>query len=118
VALINCPECQREVSDRALACPHCGNPFTAAAARSPAPPPPAYSPQTVVQLGKSRSFAVLLAIVLGGLGAHKFYLNRPGWGVVYLLFCWTFIPSILGLIEGLLYLGMSEDSFRFKYGPA
>jgi hypothetical protein len=27
VALIDCPECQRSVSDRAAACPHCGHPI-------------------------------------------------------------------------------------------
>lgn len=27
MALINCPECEREVSDQALACPHCGHPI-------------------------------------------------------------------------------------------
>jgi hypothetical protein len=27
--LITCPECQREISDRALSCPGCGNPMHA-----------------------------------------------------------------------------------------
>ena len=27
MAIINCPECGREVSDKALTCPHCGNPI-------------------------------------------------------------------------------------------
>ena len=27
MALMNCPECEREVSDRAMACPHCGYPL-------------------------------------------------------------------------------------------
>jgi hypothetical protein len=26
VALIECPECQRQISDMAAACPHCGHP--------------------------------------------------------------------------------------------
>lgn len=26
--LINCPECQKQISDKAAACPHCGNPMT------------------------------------------------------------------------------------------
>lgn len=26
MSLINCPECDREISDRAAACPHCGCP--------------------------------------------------------------------------------------------
>ncbi|MEQ9393285.1 MAG: hypothetical protein RLO03_13865 [Balneola sp.] len=27
MALINCPECQKQVSDKADACPNCGNPL-------------------------------------------------------------------------------------------
>ena len=27
MALIECPECKKEISDKATACPHCGNPF-------------------------------------------------------------------------------------------
>ncbi len=27
MALINCPECNREISNKAAACPHCGNPM-------------------------------------------------------------------------------------------
>ena len=30
MALISCPECKREVSDRAESCPHCGCPLAAA----------------------------------------------------------------------------------------
>jgi len=31
MALVACQECNREVSDRASACPHCGNPMAARA---------------------------------------------------------------------------------------
>lgn len=27
MALINCPECGKEISDKAISCPHCGNPM-------------------------------------------------------------------------------------------
>ena len=27
MALINCPECNKEISDKATNCPHCGNPI-------------------------------------------------------------------------------------------
>ncbi len=64
---------------------------------------------------RNKIAAALLAIFLGGFGIHKFYLGRPGWGILYLLFCWTFIPALIGFIEGILYLVMSDESFEKKY---
>ena|SRR5579859_314889 len=110
MALIYCRECGKQISDQAATCPSCGAPVSAR-------PPAAVTP-VVVTAPKSRSLAILLALLLGGLGFHKFYLNSPGWGVIYLLFCWTFIPAIIGLIEGLNYLSMSEQVFQQKYGGA
>lgn len=68
--------------------------------------------------GKSKLAAALFALLLGGLGVHKFYLGSVGWGLVYLLFCWTFIPAFVGFIEGILLLVMSESEFNQKYGYA
>lgn len=45
---------------------------------------------------------VLLAIFLGGIGVHKLYAGYVGRGILYLLFCWTYIPTIIGLIEGIM----------------
>jgi TM2 domain-containing membrane protein YozV len=42
---------------------------------------------------------ILLALFLGSFGVHHFYLRRTGLGIVYLLFFWTGIPSLLGFIE-------------------
>lgn len=41
----------------------------------------------------------LLAFFFGGLGAHKFYVKKTGIGVVYLIFCWTYIPFIIALCK-------------------
>jgi TM2 domain-containing membrane protein YozV len=65
---------------------------------------------------KSRMVAALLAFFLGGLGAHKFYLGQTGWGILYLLFCWTFIPTLVSLVEGCLYILSTERQFALKYG--
>jgi len=54
---------------------------------------------------KDPTTAVLLALFLGGLGAHKFYLGQTGLGVLYLLFCWTTIPSIIALFEAFVIAG-------------
>lgn len=37
-------------------------------------------------------------------------------GIVYVLFCWTAIPAIVGFIEGILLLVMSDEDFVNKYG--
>ena len=42
---------------------------------------------------------VLLALFLGGFGAHHFYLGRIGLGILYLCFSWTPLPWLLGFIE-------------------
>lgn len=110
MALMSCRECGKQVSDLAAACPHCGAPIASRFQSAPTP--------IMVTAPKSRSLAVLLAMLLGSLGIHKFYLNSPGWGVLYILFCWTFIPAIIGFIEGVLYLMMSDQEFQRKYGGA
>ena len=48
---------------------------------------------------KNNTTAVLLALFLGGLGIHKFYLGETGMGILYLLFCWSGIPSIVAFFE-------------------
>lgn len=64
---------------------------------------------------KSKTIAIVLAVLFGGLGIHKFYLGRPAAGMLYLLFCWTFIPLILSLVDAVLYLLMSRDTFNDRY---
>ncbi len=52
----------------------------------------------------------VLAIFLGGLGVHKFYAGKSGAGVAMILFCWTGIPSVIGLIDGIVGLTKKADS--------
>jgi TM2 domain-containing membrane protein YozV len=65
--------------------------------------------------GRIRIVAALYAILLGWLGIHKFYLGRMGWGIVYLAFSVTFIPAIVGVIEGIGYLTMTDEAFNATY---
>ncbi len=60
---------------------------------------------------KDATVAILLALFLGGFGAHKFYLGKTGAGILYLLFCWTLIPSFVALIECFL---LSERVRRYN----
>ncbi len=67
---------------------------------------------------KDKTTAGLLGIFVGGLGIHKFYLNRPGQGIIYIVFCWTFIPAFVGFIEGIIYLTQSPEDFNARYNNA
>lgn len=64
---------------------------------------------------KSRTLAVGLSLVFGGLGLHKFYLDKPGMGVLYMLFCWTGIPSLVGLFEAVKYIRMDDEEFLRRF---
>ncbi|WP_218184986.1 TM2 domain-containing protein [Paenibacillus sp. 1_12] len=74
------------------------------------------NPNNIYTPNKSKTTAGILAILLGGLGVHHFYLENIVLGIVYLLFCWTGIPSIIAMIEGIVYLTSSDQSFNRKYG--
>ncbi len=129
----NCPSCGAPVALNTTECKYCGEEF----AMTPPPNPQiqqnvpretqsvvsnhiyvntSSEATVVITGGKSKVLAGILAILFGGLGIHKFYLGKVGWGIVYILFCWTYIPSLLGLIEGIIYLASSEENFDRKYG--
>lgn len=57
------------------------------------------------QARREEIVGVLLAVFLGGFGAHHFYLHRNGLGILYLLFGWTGIPVLLGFIEAFFMPG-------------
>jgi len=63
----------------------------------------------------NRTIAILLALFLGGIGAHKFYMGKPGLGVLYVVFCWTYIPAIVALVELITYIAIGEKEFRKRY---
>jgi TM2 domain-containing membrane protein YozV len=97
-----CHACGSAIDARAEICPACG-------VRQPgsANPP-----------GKSRAIAAALALLLGSFGIHKFYLGQVAWGILYLVFFWTYIPGLIGWFEALYFLTRSnEDWARAHGGP-
>ena len=67
--------------------------------------------------GKDKMVAGLLAIFLGGFGVHHFYLGSTTAGIVILIatFCTCGATGIIGLIEGIMLLVMSDADFNAKY---
>jgi len=96
-----CVNCGASIDSRAEICPGCG-------VRQPSLRRPGKIDRRVA--------AAIFAILLGSFGVHRFNLGQVGWGILYVLFCWTLIPAVAGLIEGILYLTMSNEEFEAKYG--
>lgn len=118
-----CPQCGAPVADNATKCEYCGAAITPTktATAQPAGQPnvvyaqPTVNPERANWPIKSKIVAGILALLLGSLGVHKFYLGQTGKGILYLIFCWTYIPSILGFIEGLMILCSNDENFQIKY---
>lgn len=64
---------------------------------------------------KNKTTAMIFALLLGGIGVHRFYLWNYFIGFLYLLFCLTFIPLIISLIEAVYFLCISKQEFDIKY---
>ena len=102
-SMIPCYGCEKPLHRSAVACPHCGAMQT----------PPSAADYCGTS-GKSRVTAGVLALLLGGIGVHKFYTGAWGWGIVYLLFCLTYIPALMALAEGIRYLVLTPEDFDRK----
>ena len=97
-----CPGCGVVLHKDAPQCPQCGLPQPDMAAKATGT--------------TSRVIAIVLALLVGSIGVHKFYLGRIGMGILYLVFCWTFIPAIVAFVEAIIYVTMTDEAFTKKYG--
>src|SRR5437588_10856041 len=106
MALISCSECGHKVSDKASACPSCGNPLgepatsaspvtarTSGASQMAVEPPV----QTIEQTGKQYKGAQLLGGIAMVLGVVLVMTHADALGAVLLAGC--LIPSIYGRFD-------------------
>ncbi|HEX3625280.1 MAG TPA: NINE protein [Verrucomicrobiae bacterium] len=83
--------------------------------------PPLVAPSTFNPRASNKIPAGVCAILLGGLGIHKFILGYTGAGLIMLLIsiltCGIIWPvlHIIGLIEGIIYLCKTDDEFVRTY---
>lgn len=64
---------------------------------------------------KDKAVAIILTFFLGSFGIHKFYLGHNFAGVMYLIFCWTFIPALLSIFDFLGLVLMTDQVFNAQY---
>lgn len=62
---------------------------------------------------KKRLLTAVLAFLFGNFGIHRFYLNQPGLGILYLLTCGLF--GIGSIIDTIAFLLMDDDVFDARY---
>ena len=130
--MTECPFCESEISESAKKCRHCGEWVSrdclscgtpvlrewaargrCASCQGRVAVAGEFSP--ALPSRRNRGMAGLFALLLGGIGAHKFYLGKPIQGLFYMVFCWTLIPALFGLVEGITYLASTDEAFGAKY---
>lgn len=111
--MIGCPACNKSIARDSTLCPHCGatiadaaptqrlshSPFEVTLLQGMTDHQRLLFQQQMAAARKSEGAALALTLLLGSVGAHRFYLGEFGLGVLYLLFCWTFVPLIISVVE-------------------
>ncbi len=64
---------------------------------------------------RNKFLALAITFFAGGFGLHKFYLGEKITGILYLLFFWTFIPSVLAVFDFIGLILISDNNFNIKY---
>lgn len=82
---------------------------------NPAPAPASDTDQN----DRNRFIAAMLALVVGTLGIHRFYLGRTGSAITMLILTCTIVGLIISapwsLIDTIRYLMMSDREFASRY---
>ena len=120
-----CTKCGAVNDESAQFCATCNAPMSS---------PGGYQPMQSVNQGQSEAMtdwkalgadkkilAGVLGIVLGGFGIHKFVLGYTTEGVIMLLATvltcgiLAIVPSVIGIVEGIIYLTKSDQEFVQTY---
>lgn len=114
-----CPRCGNRVSEDSRYCPRCGEPlWTDGSDRYCNPSFLANDAFATGPAGISRGITAILAIIGGAFGVQYFYTRKTTAGIICLIVslctCCT-IGSILGVIQGIYMLMISNDEFYRRY---
>lgn len=143
MSLIQCRNCGHSISDKAtrcpncgatttpqINCPECGQPMDASMSSCPNCGFPRYQNKAISDdvfsngpSGKSRGIAAILALLLGSIGAHYFYLGKNMAGIINILLVflgWILVipplfVGILSVVQCILMFTMTQDEFERRY---
>ena len=93
--MVYCRNCGSKIPEYAERCPNC------------------HHPQGIGH-PKSKIKAALLAFFFGGFGIHRMYLGQ-WWAIFYILFWATLIPSVVSVVEAIVFLATPQERWQRKY---
>ena len=97
---VYCRKCGTKIPENVQYCPNCGAGINCQGNQK-----------------KDKIVAGILAILLGGLGIHYFYMGKTTAGIITLILglCSCYIWGVVMLIQGILILTMTDEAFMAKY---
>lgn len=116
---VTCPNCRTQNASAGGLCSNCGSML-------PVNPMPLQQVYSQKPPGSDKKLAAgLCGILLGGLGIHKFILGYQTEGII-MLAVWilgliflcgipSMVISIIGIVEGIMYLTKSDEEFSQTY---
>ena len=116
-----CTKCGAVNDDTAQYCASCQSPLSQATGYQPMQAVNQGAPGSMQDWkamgGEKKLIAGICGILLGGFGVHKFILGYTTEGIIQIVI--TFVTcgmgSIIGIIEGIIYLTKSDEEFVRTY---
>lgn len=115
-----CTQCGTRSTGAAF-CSSCGAPQSQGASGSVFPPPVVTSGQSSLAahsgVQSKKTLTGIMGIVLGGFGIHKFILGYTTEGILQIVITifTCGLGSLIGLVEGIIYLTKSDEEFVQTY---
>jgi TM2 domain-containing membrane protein YozV len=117
---MECTSCGAQIADNLPRCPYC-DAAIASIAPTARPTVATMGGPVGTDVSSTKMKAGICGILLGAFGVHKFILGYHLAGLIMLGvtvlsgFALAFIPGLLGLIEGIIYLTKSDQAFEQTY---
>ena len=102
---MKCPKCGAQIPEDSMFCSKCGAIIEQTEQMNDVD---TYVEYTL----KDPVVAALLAIFFGDIGLHWFYVGKIKRGILSVLFWWTMIPGIIGIVKGIQWLVNGDEYFH------